>query len=207
MNDNREKLLRWLQVLFYIHLAGVLLSVLALASTAFSFAVGIWSTWAQRAVSLGLAVCLYLLPGRYRYAGMVKALGLLCSLVSLVLFRLLYAYGVQIDAAVYGRVINWLSRGAMVLSIVALCLEYTTHAQVVPADKTKWYILLGCSLAVTMLSYATMYILQPILQTMEMEEYLHFSKAWNVVVRSLGLVLSVANLVLLHRLVRHQEEV
>ena len=63
MNENRATLLRWLKVLFYIHLAGCLLSALNLAATAVPFSLGTWYTWAQRGVNLAVAVALLLLPG------------------------------------------------------------------------------------------------------------------------------------------------
>ena len=112
----------------------------------------------------------------------------------------------RMDVQTYTYWSGILSRLSILMNMFALALEYIAHAAAAPGEKSRWYILLSCSLAVTILSYATMYILQPILQTIEMEEYLHFAKAWNVVVRSLGLVLSVANLVLLHRMIRYQEE-
>ena len=69
-------------------------------------------------------------------------------------------------------------------------------------DKGKWYILLGCSLAITLVSNTAAYFMQPILDALETEEFIRISKVWNVVARTLSLLLSTANLVLLHRLVR-----
>lgn len=201
MNENRATLLRWLKVLFYIHLAGCLLSALNLAATAVPFSLGTWYTWAQRGVNLAVAVALLLLPGNYRYAGMIKASAMIFGILPMGLHALL-----RMDVQTYTYWSGILSRLSILMNMFALALEYIAHAAAAPGEKSRWYILLSCSLAVTILSYATMYILQPILQTIEMEEYLHFAKAWNVVVRSLGLVLSAANLVLLHRMIRYQEE-
>lgn len=207
MNENKETALRYLRPLFFIELAGCLLAALALIATLVPFSVGIWYNWVQRAVALGAAVCLFLLPGRYRYAGMVKVLGLVCSLVSLVLFRLLYAYGLQLDAVVYGGAINWLSGGATVLGFVALFLEYTTHAQIAPGEKAKWYILLGCSLAVSLISSVAVWLLQPLMDQMVQAGELWLIKLWNILSHSLSLGVSVIYLVLLHRTIRiHREE-
>lgn len=201
MNENRATLLRWLKVLFYIHLAGCLLSALNLAATAVPISLGTWYTWAQRGVNLAVAVALLLLPGNYRYAGMIKASAMIFDILPMGLHALL-----RMDVQTYTYWSGILSRLSILMNMFALALEYIAHAAAAPGEKSRWYILLSCSLAVTILSCVTMYILQPILQTIEMEEYLHFAKAWNVVVRSLGLVLSAANLVLLHRMIRYQEE-
>lgn len=207
MYENRENLLRWLRTLFYIHLTGCLMSALALASTVFTFAVGGWYTWAQRFVSLGIAVCLYLMPGRYSYAGMAKALALLCTLVSLVLFRLLNAYGIQMQGATYMRVLNWLSHGTTVLALVALFLEYTAHAAAAPRDRTKWYIFLGCSLVVAVLSVVSVKLMQPVFDEMVKEGVYRWIKLWNIGARTLSLAGSIVYLILLHRVICAQQEV
>lgn len=206
MYNNRENLLRWLRALFYIHLASCLLSALTLTSTVFSFSVGSWYTWAQRAFSLGVAVCLILLPGHYPLAGMAKVLGLLCTLLSLYLYPLLNAWGVRLDAASYGEVIHWLSNGSMVLGMIAMVLEYITHAKVTPGDRYKWYILLICSLAVTVISTLLVDFLQPMLDGMSQENLRLFIKLWNGSARFLDLSVSVVYLVLLHRIIHTTEE-
>ena len=63
MNDNREKLVRFLRMLFGVQIIGVLLSALALLATVVPFSVGAWYNWVQHAVRLGVAVCLFLLCG------------------------------------------------------------------------------------------------------------------------------------------------
>ena len=97
MEEKRKFPIIWLWGLFWLHVAACLLPFFG-HLPAF---VGSWYPWAQRAVSLGIVVCLYLLPGRYRLAGMAKALGLLCSLISLVFYRVLYPIGVQLDPEGY----------------------------------------------------------------------------------------------------------
>lgn len=202
MSRNKEALFRWLKVLFFIYVADTLLSVLALAATILPISVGSWYTWAQRAVNLGVAVCLYLLPGKYRYAGMLKALALLCTLISMGLYPLLNAYGIQMQGATYMETIKWLSRCTVALNLLAFIFEFTTHAKNAGRDKVKWYILLGCSLAVTLVSHAAAYFGQPILDALDMEDYIRITKVWNVAARTLSLLISAAYLVLLNRLVR-----
>lgn len=203
MNENRETQLRWLRGLFYIHLAGCLLSALALASTVFTFAVGSWYTWAQRAVSLGIAVCLYLLPGRYRLAGMAKALSLMCILISLAVYPVLYALGVQLAGVGYAKIYALLAGASEVLALIALSLEYIAHTSTVPGDKPKWYIFLGCSLAVTALSVVSVKLMQPLLPDLTVQ----FIRLWNFGARTLSLAVSVVYLVLLRRVICVQREV
>ena len=86
----------------------------------------------------------------------------------------------------------------MILNLLAFIFEFTTHAKNAGRDKVKWYILLGCSLAVTLVSHAAAYFGQPILDALDME----VTKVWNVAARTLSLLISAAYLVLLNRLVR-----
>lgn len=206
MNDNREKLVRFLRMLFGVQIIGVLLSALALLATVVPFSVGAWYNWVQHAVRLGIAVCLFLLPGRYRYAGMAKALSLLCSLVSLVLFQVLDAYGIQLDGISYGRTLAYLSWGASVLNYAALCLEYTTHARIVPSESNKWYILLGATLGMSLVSTVALHLLQPLVDRMVQDGSLWLMNFWNIVSRSVSLAFSVVYLVLLYQVVRAYEE-
>lgn len=207
MYANRENSIRWLRGLFYIHLAGCLLSALALLSTAIPFAVGSWYTWTQRAMSLGIVVCLYLLPGRYRLAAMAKALGLLCGLISLVFYRVLYGFGVQLDAEGYELAYTLLGRASDILALIAMILEYTAHANTAPDHKQKWYIFLGCSLAVTLISSVVAALLQPVFNEMVNEGSYGWIKLWNIGARTLSLAVSIIYLVLLQRVIHTQQEV
>lgn len=202
MQENRENLLRWLRVLFYIHLAGSLLSALALAATAVPFSLGSWYTWARRAVSPGIVVCLYLLPGRYRLAGMTRALSLLCNLIALAVHPVLYALGVRLAGAGYALVYTLLAGASELLAMMAVIPEYTAHAAAAPGDKTKWYIFLACSLAVTLASSVFAAVLQPILPKLDVL----FIRFWNLGTRALSLAVRIVYLVLLHRVIRKQEE-
>lgn len=206
MKDNREKLVCLLRVLFGVQIIGILLSALALLANVVPFSIGAWYNWVQHAVRLGVAVCLFLLPGRYRYAGMAKALSLLCSLVSLVLFQVLNAYGIQLNGISYGRALAWLSWGASGLNFAALCLEYTTHANIVPSESNKWYILLGAILGISLVSTVALHLLQPLVDRMVQDGSLWLMNFWNIVSRSVSLAFSVVYLVLLYQVVRAQEE-
>lgn len=194
MEEKKQLPVTWLWGLFYVHLVGCLLSVFALLDTVMPFSVGGWYTWAQRAVSLGIVVCLYLLSGRYRLAGMARTLGLLCSLLPLGLHTLL-----QMNVQTYAALSTVLSRASLVLTLIALFLEYTAHAAAVPADKRKWYILLACSLAATLVSSVAIALLQPLVSNMAQEDLLRFSGRWNGLSRSLSLGTSVVYLALLRR--------
>lgn len=206
MNDNREKLVHFLRMLFGVQIIGVLLSALGFLANVVPFSIGEWYNWVQQAVRLGVAVCLFLLPGRYRYAGMAKALSLLCSLVSLVLFQVLDAYGIQLDGISYGRTLAYLSWGASLLNYVALSFEYTTHARIVPSESNKWYILLCATLGISLVSTVALHLLQPLVDQMVQNGSLWMMNLWNIVSRSVSLAFSVVYLVLLYRVVRAQEE-
>ena len=198
MEERRDVPLKWLWGLFWLHVASCLLPFFENLSV---WAVT-WYPWIQRVVSLAIAVCLFLLSGRYRLAGMAKILSLLCSIISLVFFRLLYAYGVQLDAEEYDVAINVLSRTATVLGLIALFLEYTAHAQAVPGDSRKWQILLCCSLTVTVISHVAAALLQP--RLLELGEV--FIRLWNVSVFLLLLTERIIYLLLLYRVIGAQRE-
>lgn len=202
MEENKQLSLKWLSLLFYVHLAGCLLSVLALLATAIPFAVGSWYTWAQRAVSLAIAVCLMLLSGRYRLSGVLKVLALVCGLLPGLLNSWL-----QMPAQALITVSTVMGRTSTVLALVALFLEYIAHAAASPRDRTKWYIFLSCSLAVTVLSSAAVAVMQPLLNSMVQEAFLRFARVWNVLSRTLSLAVGIIYLVLLHRVIRTQQEV
>lgn len=202
MNDDRKTLLPYYRGLFCFRLLGGLMTLPALIATLIPFAVGDWYNVAQNLVSLGVAVWLFLLSGRWRLAGMAKILSLLCSGISLVFFRLLYAYGLQPDVAAYGMALNVLRYTAMVLSLIGLFLEYTAHAALIPEDRKKWYIFLVCSMAVSALSLLSLPLLQPIVGGLG----IGFMSAWNFASRAVLLAADVVYLVLLQRAIRTLEK-
>lgn len=207
MEDKKQRPIQWLWGLFYCRLAGALLSALVFLATALSFSLGSWHTWAQQAVSVGIAVCLYLLPGNYRYAGMAKAMGLLSGLICLAFRPVLDALGVRLDTADYNLAYMLLNTASQILALIAMTLEYITHASIVPGEKGRWYGLLACSLAVSVSTQVVASLLKPLLNTLPPETFMQFAAVWNPLVRTLGLGVSIAYLLLLRRLIRHQEEV
>ena len=199
---------RWLRGLFFVQVAACLLSVLALLSTIFTWAVGDWYSWADWALMLGAVICLMLLPGQYRLAGMVKALGLLCTLVGLVLYRLLYAYGLQLSSGSYVMAVSWLNRGATVLTLAALILEYLTHGRIDPEGRGKWNLLLCVNLGFSLVSTVAGLFVRRLMENLPQEALLMVSKGWNIGVRSLGMGINMIYLVLLYRLIQNiQKEI
>ena len=204
MNEHKNRILPYYHGLFYLRLLGGVLLLLAFFATLIPFAAGAWYNVAQSIVRVGVAVCLFLLSGRWRLAGMARILSLLCDVISLAFFRLLYAYGVQLDMAEYGLAMNVLSRTASVLGMIALFLEYTAHAALVPEDRKKWYIFLICSVTVSTLSFASVSLLQPMLGGLSVETM----RVWSIVSHMVSLAVESIYLVLLYRGIRalnHQE--
>lgn len=202
MNEHGKLLLPYYRGLFCFRLLGCLMTLPALIATLIPFAVGDWYNVAQNLVSFGVAVWLFLLSGRWRLAGMAKILSLLCSVICLVFFRLLYAYGLQPDVAEYGMAINVLRYTAMVLSMIGLFLEYTAHAALISEDRKKWYIFLICSMAVSALSLLSLPLLQPIMDGLS----IGFMSGWNFVSRAVLLAADIVYLALLRRAMRCLEK-
>ena len=198
MEENKQLPVKWLWGLFWLHVANCLLPLFGHLPPL----VGSWYPWAQRVVSLGIVVCLYLLPGRYRLAGMAKALGLLCSVICLVFYRVLYAFGVQLDAEGYDLAYTLLSRASDILALTAMILEYTAHAAAVPDHKRKWYIFLCCSLAITLATSVFVALVQPMLEELSWV----FLLLWNLGARTLSLAASIAYLLLLYRVINAQRK-
>ena len=92
------------------------------------------------------------------------------------------------------------------LNYAALCLEYTTHARIVPSESNKWYILLGATLGISLVSTVALHLLQPLVDRMVQDGRLWLMNFWNIVSRSVSLAFSVVYLVLLYQVVRAQEE-
>ena len=185
---------RWLRGLFFVQVAGCLLSVLALLSTIFTFAVGRWYTGMQHIVALGVAGCLLQLPGRYRLAGGLKVLTLLCGVLPGLLNRWM-----PIPMQAMMTVSSMLSVTSTVLMLIAMVLEYTAHGRVSSRDRNKWYILMGVSLAVTVFSALAMMIMHPIINDWAQQGAYAFIQMWNIGARAISLVMNVFYLVLLHR--------
>ena len=203
MNDHRKSLLPYYRGLFYLRLLGGLLMLLAFFATLIPFAVGAWYNVVKDIVSIGVAVLLILMSGRWRLAGSVKVAAAVLTLWPLLLHRwLLPAMGGAANLAVIQLWTVILTRIALLLNMAAVFLEYTAHAALAPEDRKKWYIFLICSLTVSVLSFVSVSVLQPMLSGLSAG----FIRAWNIASRTVLLAADVMYLVLLQRAIRALEK-
>lgn len=198
MGENKQLSVKWLWGLLLLRAVDCLLPLFGQLPPF----VGSWYPWAQRAVSLGIIVCLYLLPGRYRLAGMAKAMSLVCNLVALAVYPVLNAFGAQLTGVHYAYIYTALAGVSEVLALIAIGLEYATHAAAAPADRKKWYIFLYCSMAVTLVSSVFVALVQPMLPDLTVS----FIRLWNLGARTLSLVVSGIYMVLLYRIIDTQRK-
>ncbi len=198
MEENKQLPVKWLWGLFWLHVANCLLPLFGHLPPL----VGSWYPWAQRVVSLGIVVCLYLLPGRYRLAGMAKALSLVCNLIALVVYPVLNAFGAQLTGVHYAYIYTALAGASELLALIAIGLEYVTHAATVPTDRKKWYIFLCCSLVITLATSVFVALVQPMLPDLNVQ----FIRFWNLGARTLSLAASIAYLLLLYGVINAQRK-
>ena len=198
MEENKQLSIKWLWGLLLLRAVDCLLPLFGQLPL---FAGGGY-LWTQRAVSLGIVVCLYLLPGRYRLAGMAKALSLVCNLMAVAAYPVLNAFGVQLTGLHYAYIYTALAGASELLALIAIGLEYVTHAATAPTDRKKWYIFLCCSLAVTLVSSVAVALVQPVLPDLTVQ----FIRLWNLGARTLSLAVSVIYMVLLYRIIDTQRK-
>lgn len=201
MNENRGNSLRYLHSLFYIQLAGGVLTALIFFATLIPFAVGAWFNVAQTVVNLGVAVCLILLPGRYRLSGIARAVVAALGWWPFVLHKLLPFLDGPVNLPVINAWTFTLGRVSLLLGLAATALEYTAHASAAPKERNKWYVLLACSLTVSLLSTVALSLLQPMLNELSVG----FIRIWNIMSRSVSLAAEIIYLVLLQRTIRGAE--
>lgn len=194
MKQNDRNQLQWLQGLLYIHLVGCVLTALTIVSGLTQISFGGWIATLQRAVSIGAALCLLLLPGRYRISGAAKALVLVCNLLPVGLHAAL-----RLDVDTYLTVSMVLGRISGILALVALYLEYTAHAAKAPDLSRPWYILLVCGLAVSLLSTAALQLFQESISNLVQNGETWVITLYNTVAHTLNLIINIMYLVLLYR--------
>lgn len=194
MKQNEGTQLQWLQGLLYIQLAGCVLTALTILSGLIQISFGGWIATLQRAVSIGTALCLLLLPGRYRISGGAKALVLVCNLLPVGLHAAL-----RLDVNTYLTVSMVLGRISGILALVALYLEYTAHAAQAPDLSRPWHILLVCGLGVSLVSTAALQLFQKSISNLVQNGETWVITLYNSVAHTLNLIINILYLVLLHR--------
>ena len=123
MNDNMEKrselLVKWLRVLMYIAIVSLVNSVVNFLP----FVTAAVTTWISRGIMVAMVVCMLQLASvneRYKKAGIIRAVMLVCMLVTAFLF-----------------VSSILTLAASILSIIAVYQEYNAHSELVAEKDAK----------------------------------------------------------------------
>ncbi len=182
---------QWLRILFIIHLASVVLTLLALLGTALDVSLGGgWVKWVQRAITLGTVICLFMLPGKFLPSAIARAALLLCNTFPMVLPRLL---GLE----AYMTVLNVLQWVTPVLTVLAMFLEYHAHSMTVPENANRWRILMLLSLSVTLVTNLLVLTLQDVFQKMVENGVTWGIRAYNTGAYLVTLIFGVWYLILL----------
>ena len=146
MPKQRSMTYRWLQALFYIQLVSAAMTLLFLVGNVFHLSLGgEWSTWVNRAISLGTILCLFMLPGKFLPAAIARVGLLFCSLFPMLLPQLL---GME----VYIRALTVLQWVSPLLTMLALFLEYNAHGMTAPENAGLWRVLTLVSIGVSLVS-------------------------------------------------------
>ena len=131
MNENMENrlelLVKWLRVLMYIAFVSLVNSVVNFLP----FVPAAVTTWISRGIMVVVVICMFQLASanaRYKKAGIMRAIMLVCTLIT----ALAYASSI-------------LNLVASILSIIAVYQEYNAHSELI-ADKDsklsgKWHSL------------------------------------------------------------------
>ena len=177
--------LKWLRILFYIHLGGIALSVITMLPINDSFA-----TWISRAITLAAAFCLFrLAPAseRYKKAAVFSAVSLGLTLLSSLLLPSL------------------LKLAASILSILATYQEYSGHSDAVsPADpqlSRKWHSLFNWQLFLGVLTAFVSMVAVFALIALELNASLITALVAGAL-SLMGIALSILYLVYLHRMIK-----
>lgn len=128
--------IKWLRILFYIHLALLAASVLSWLPMPDQ-----WIAWIQRILVIATALCLFRLSSvndHYRKAA---------------LFRIIYIGGLLITALLFSS--TAITLAASVCSIIAVYHEYSAHSDLItqqdPRLSRKWHSLFNWSIAAAIL--------------------------------------------------------
>lgn len=176
---------KWLQILFYVHIASIALSLISLLPVNDSF-----SVWISRVISAAVAVCLFqLAPAseRYKKAAIFSAVSLGLTLASTLLLTTL------------------LTLAASILSLLATYQEYSGHSDMVaeadPKLSRNWHSLFNWQIIVGVLTSVVSMVTVIALAALE----LNTTVITALIVGALslvGVVLGILYLVYLHRMIK-----
>lgn len=183
MEQQKSMTFRWLQVLFYFHLVSAAMTLLFLVGNVFRLSLsGEWVTWANRVISLGTVLCLFMLPGKFLPAAIARVGLLLCSLFPMLLPNLL---GLEAYIAA-PNILQWVSP---VLTVLAIFLEYHAHAMTVPENANRWHLLTLVSLCISLVSMLLLPTLEEAISEMVQNGNTWCIRVYNAVVYLLTLAL------------------
>lgn len=181
--DHYENLpVKWLRYLFYVHIAGIAVSLAEVLP------LGNLTVWLGRAVILGVVVCMYQLSSlneRYKKSFIFRGTMLLLTLITYLLYSSAF-----------------LTLAASVLSIVATYQEYRAHSELVAEKDGKlsrnWSSLFLWEILVSVATTALTMAATAILVLGEIGTSATVAMI-TVVMKAVGLVLSILYLVFLNR--------
>lgn len=201
MEKNRADLVKWLQILFYIQLAGILLTAMSRLAPYLNISLGgNWITWVHRGLNLATVVCLFLLPALYQKAAVCETAWLLGNLLPPVLSKLIPQLGINMYMTV-SSLLSWIT---LALSLIARFLEYNTHAAVsAQKDAKKWRILFVSSLVLSLAANIAAVLLQDPLSDMAQNGITWGITLYNLAAWLCTLVISIVYLILLARTIQN----
>lgn len=176
---------KWLRILFYVHIASIVLSLISLLPIHNGF-----TTWISRAITAAVVICLFQLApasDRYKKAAVFSAVSLGLNLAATLLLTSL------------------LTLSASILSILATYQEYSGHSDMVaradPKLSRRWHSLFNWQIIVGVLTAVVSMVAVVALAALEMNT----TAITAIVVGALSLVsvvLSVLYLVYLNRMIK-----
>ena len=184
---------QWLQVLFYIHILSAALTLLFLVSNVFHLSLGgEWTTWVNRAVSLGTILCLFMLPGKFLPSGIARVGLLFCSIIPMLLTNVV-RMNVYLNVLV---VLQWVSP---LLTMLAVFLEYNAHGMTAPENARCWRVLTLVSIGASLVSILLLPKLEGFLNNMLQAGNFWGIRVYNTVIYILTLVMDGWYLILLRK--------
>lgn len=179
-------LVKWLQVLFYVHIAAIAVSLISYLPISADFTV-----WVSRAITLGVIISLFQLApvnGRYKKAAIFNTVTLGLTLINSLL----------IPSAIF-------TLTASVFSLLAGYQEYSGHSDMVaetdPRLSRSWHSLFNWEIIVGVLTSLVSVVAVIALAALEMNA----TSITTIIVgilQTVGLILQIIYLLYLNRMIR-----
>ena len=177
MNETRKLTIKWLQLLLFLELAGLVVSLLGLLP------IDLYNerNWMQYLLNAGIIYALFRLgEGRYRTTAILKTVYLVIAVGTTLaspLYAHLVATGATEQAELYSNIIRVLNVVMIAASWIATWQLYNAHADLTenadaPLSK-RWRQLFWINVAVGILASVVSYVLSMLVQkgSLNMEPY------------------------------------